>query len=276
MQTKNTMIIAVAISAIAIIAGIVLIAVVPSIPQEVEIDTIDTVETTPEATPGETEVAPEAATPPKQTTQTSGGAQTKTTAPQSDQAIAVTSPSAGDKLILGQNHTISWSKEGGFKGYVYLADASTKAVIGWINSETGPRQTSYTWDTRNLFLTRYSPNKKTVEPGKYIIGVGFESKQTPVVSGVFEIIYPSQATIDEYNISIKDFYATPNSLTVKKGSKLTFANNDAITLKIMTGSIAFSVAPGSSYTFDTSALFPGEYEFYAEQYTTMRVRVSVQ
>lgn len=194
----------------------------------------------------------------------------------SDSGIYVISPSAGDKLVLGQNHEIKWSAESGFKGYVYLADASTKEIVGWINSETGPRQTSYAWDTQNLFISRYSPNKKTVGAGNYVIGVGFESKQTPAVSNAFEIIYPSQVTIDEHNIAIKDFYATPNSLTVKKGSKLIFTNNDNATLKIAVGSISFSIAPSVSYIFDTSALFPGEYNFYAENYSTLRVTVNVR
>ena len=215
----------------------------------------------------------EVSTPDKSPSQVK--APSKPSTPQT--GIYIVSPTAGEKWVIGQNNTIKWSKEGGFKGFIYLADAATKEIVGWINSETGPHQTSYTWNAQDLFISRYNPNKKTVGAGSYIIGVGFESKEQPVTSGVFEIIYQSAAVVDNYNIVIKNYTAAPLSLQVKKGSKLIFSNQDQIEHRMQTGTTIFPIAPNESFIFDTDILFPGTYEFYSEQYpTTARVTVIVQ
>lgn len=211
---------------------------------------------------------------PAQQTPRAPSAQTKQPAPGS---MYITSPQIGERLIIGKNLTISWNKESGFKGFVYLADVSTGAVVGWINSEIGPHQTSYIWNTNDLFTARYSPTKKSVGVGRYKIVVGFDSKQAPISSGEIEVIYPSQATIDAYNIIIENFSATPASLTVKKGSALNFTNRDSSSHRIHAASIVFQVAPNETYVFDTNILFPGVHEFYSEQYpTTARISVTVQ
>ncbi len=191
--------------------------------------------------------------------------------------LAIASPQAGENIVIGQIYTIKWSKESGVKGFVYLSDAATKKVVGWINSETDPHDTSYTWDTRYIFPTRYSPVKNPLQVGKYTVSVGFESAQYPTVtSGIFSIIYPSQVTIGNYKLTIKNYLISPSTLTVKKGSTLTFINQDPVIHKISYGSTYFTIDPGESYSFDTSILFPGAYDFYSEQYPTARTTITVQ
>ncbi|MEK9180156.1 MAG: hypothetical protein AAB897_01980 [Patescibacteria group bacterium] len=191
--------------------------------------------------------------------------------------ITVVAPIADEKLVIGQVYNIKWSSEGGTKGFIYLADPATKEVVGWINSETGPHDTSYDWDARDIYLARYSPAKKPLEVGRYIIGVGFENRRLPATSAAFDVIYPSQLSIQNYNVAINGYVMSPDSLTVKKGSKIIFANQDSVSHKVVYGSSYFVVAPGASYTFDTTVLFPGPYNFYSEQYSaTARISVTVQ
>lgn len=191
--------------------------------------------------------------------------------------INIAAPQGGEKLVIGQSYTIRWSEEAGATGFIYLADASTKEVIGWINSETSAHDTSYNWDVRDVFLARYSPSKKPVAVGKYVVGVGFDNKQTPTTSNPFEIIYPSQLAVDSYNLTIQNYDISPSQLTVKKGSKLIFANEDSVAHKMVSGSTNFLLPAGESHIFDTDILFPGTYNFYSEQYpTTARATVNVQ
>ena len=191
--------------------------------------------------------------------------------------ITILSPQAGEKLVIGQTHTIKWSKESGFKGFIYLVNSATKEIVGWINSETGPHDTSYAWDTRYVFAGRYNATKIPVAVGKYTIGIGFESKQPSVTSGAFDIIYQSQLAIENYDVSIQNYTMSPVQLTVKKGSKLIFVNRDPVKHVIRTSGIVFPIEPSQTYTFDTAVLFPGLHEFYSEQYsTTVRISVSVQ
>lgn len=264
---KQTKILAAAIAIIVIF--VIYYAIKQEAPQEQAADTTNGEVYTPENNPTESPTTKS----PSQVKAPS--APSKPAVPQT--GIYITSPAAGEKWVIGQNNTIKWSEEGGFKGFIYLANAGTKEIVGWINSETGPHQTSYVWDARDLFISRYNPNKQAARVGNYIIGVGFESKKQPAISGVFEIIYPSAAAIDNYNIVIKDYAATPPALKVKKGSKLIFFNQDQITHHMQTGTTIFPVAPNESFTFNTDILFPGTYEFYSEQYpTTTRVIVTVQ
>lgn len=197
--------------------------------------------------------------------------------PKTSSGITVTTPLAGEKLVIGQTYKIRWSKESGATGFIYLADATTKETVGWINSQTGVHDISYTWDVRDVFLVRYSPSKKPVTVGKYIIGIGFDNKQAPIISGMFEIIYPSQLAIENYNLTIQNYDISPSQLTVKKGSKLIFANEDSVVHKIVSGSANFLLPAGESHILDTDILFPGTYDFYSEQYpTTARATVNVQ
>jgi len=191
--------------------------------------------------------------------------------------INFTAPLAGEKLIIGQSYIIRWSKEGGTTGFIYLSNAETKEIVGWLNSETGAHDTQYTWDVRDVFLSRYSPTKNLLDVGKYVISIGFDSRLASITSGVFEVIYPSQFVPESYNVTVRDFNILPESLTVKKGGKLVFANESQISHRIAYGSAYFSLSPGSNHVFDTSILFPGIYDFYSVEYpTTARISVSVQ
>ncbi|MGH8101989.1 MAG: hypothetical protein ACREIW_11880, partial [Chthoniobacterales bacterium] len=64
-----------------------------------------------------------------------------------------------------------------------LLDAKTGAFLGVILSESGPHQTSYAWDTRHYFLSRYSPLKKEIVPGMYKFKILFDGNNlSPIVS----------------------------------------------------------------------------------------------
>ncbi|MBU6500924.1 MAG: hypothetical protein KGJ89_02260 [Patescibacteria group bacterium] len=192
--------------------------------------------------------------------------------------IKITSPTVSAKLALSQNNTIQWDKESGFTGGIYLVNASDKSVVGWITSETNVHQVSYTWNTRDLYIARYSPTKKTVSAGNYIIKIKFDSTKLPEVSsGEFSLVYTSELHPSSYSVTINNLAFDQPSLSLNKGDKLTIVNNDQVDHKItLTGFSPFVIPIGSSFTFDTSVLFPGSYVFYSAAYPTLKLSVKVQ
>ncbi len=193
-------------------------------------------------------------------------------------SITVVHPAAGEKFVIGQNNLIQWNKEAGVSGSIYLVNDAGKSIVGWINSEIGVHQTSYTWNTRDVFLSRSNPSKKDIVPGTYIIKLQFDSARLATVSSVpFQIIYPSQVEIQSYAVSIKNFFFSPDKITLKKGALLVFTNNDSVTHRIiLQGFSPLTVAPGGTLTFNTSILAPSPYSFYSDVYSTMRLTVTVQ
>ena len=57
----------------------------------------------------------------------------------------------------------------GDAGSISLLDGTTKQFIGIINPQIGPAQTSYTWSTRSISLSRTNPSGKDVVAGNYVI-----------------------------------------------------------------------------------------------------------
>ncbi len=212
------------------------------------------------------------------TTATQPKSPTTAAQPKSSASIAIIHPASGEKFVVGQNNLIQWSKEGGVSGSIYLVNSADKSTVGWINSEIAVHQTSYTWDTRDVFLSRSNPSKKDIVPGTYIIKLQFDSARLATVSSApFQIIYPSQVQTPSYAISIKNFTFSPDNITVTKGTLLVFTNNDAVTHRIiLQGFSPFTVTPGATLTFDTSVLAPSPYSFYSDVYSTMRLTVTVQ
>ena len=105
-----------------------------------------------------------------QTGGTTGG--TKTSG-----GITFVTPIAGQTWIIAQQNTIEWSRAGGVSGQIDLLDASTKALVGVIIPQTGMNQSSYAWNTRDIFLSRTSPLKKNVVPGTYVIRVAWDGNR---------------------------------------------------------------------------------------------------
>lgn len=239
----------------------------------------------PRATPGtsQTPGAPTAETPKTGATPkpaTGGVSKTPTPSPApstSPSSIRVTSPSEGAEWVVNENHTIAWSREAGLSGGIYIVDASTRAVIGWITSNVASNQTSYTWDTRDLFLNRGSGLKKGITAGKYIIKIKFDGPKPEAQSGTFSLIYPEQVKTATYQVAIKNFLFSPSALTVRSGDQVVFTNSDSITHNFILSNfgLTYTLTPGGTLVFDT-AKFPKSpsYDFYSEPYPAMRLTIT--
>lgn len=88
--------------------------------------------------------------------------------------IHLLTPISGNAWTIGGTNPIAWDNAAGVTGEIDLVNANTKAFIGVILSETGPNQTSYSWDARSIYLARYSADKKDVVPGTYSIRIHFD------------------------------------------------------------------------------------------------------
>ena len=124
-----------------------------------------------------------------------------------------------------------------------------------------------------------NPAKKNIETGNYIIKIKFDSNAMPEISSApFSIIYSTEVQIPTYNVQIKDFKFNPATITLKKGDKIRFTNNDPVEHRIMLASVSpFVLPPGQSFVFDTSVFQSGSsYTFYSEAYSTLTLKVTVQ
>ncbi len=187
-------------------------------------------------------------------------------------------PVSGAKWVFGENNIIQWSKEIGFAGELYLVNASDKSIAGWIITETGIHQTSYAWNTRDIYVSKTDPSKKTVATGDYLVKAVFNTNpKIEITSAPFSIIYESEVQIPVHNLTIQNYVFSAPSITVKKGDKLVFMNNDPVTHTLnLTSYSPFVIQPGASFTFDTSVLEPGPYNFYSPTYSAVKVAVTVQ
>ncbi len=200
-------------------------------------------------------------------------------APSTTPAVSILSPAASVKWVIGQNNVITWSQETKFTGGIYLVAASTGATVGWINTSIGPHQTSYTWNTRDVFLSRTNPAKKDIAVGVYRIKIVFDGGAVSEISGpVFSIIYPSEVTIPNYDVHIKDFKFSTSNLSIKKGDTINFINDDQVDQKILlSGFPPIVVQSETSHAFDTSIFRSGNsYEFYSDIYPTLILKIIVQ
>lgn len=88
--------------------------------------------------------------------------------------IHLLTPISGNVWTIGQANPIAWDNAADITGEIDLVNANTKAFIGVILAETGPKQTSYTWDAREVYLGRYSADEVAVIPGVYSIRIHFD------------------------------------------------------------------------------------------------------
>lgn len=88
--------------------------------------------------------------------------------------ITLLTPISGNVWTIGGANPIAWDNPADVTGEIDLVNANTKEFIGVILSETGPKQTSYTWDARSIYLARYSADMKDVVPGVYSIRIHFD------------------------------------------------------------------------------------------------------
>ena len=90
--------------------------------------------------------------------------------------------------MIGVKNPISWSKAGNFSGSLSLIDATTKQFVGTILPEVGPSQTSYTWNTLSVALSRTNPAGQDIVPGTYEIELAYGGNNIkPVFSSAFTI-----------------------------------------------------------------------------------------
>jgi hypothetical protein len=193
-------------------------------------------------------------------------------------SIAVLTPRTGDRWVIGENHDVKWSAETGRTGEMYLVNTGDGSIVGWIHSSLGIHQTFFTWDTKNVFLSRSSPSRKEIGTGTYIIKFRFDGPIPSFESGPFSIIYPTQATIPVHAVSIQGASFVPLTVSAKQREKIVFTNNDAVSYQIRIANISppYTVLPGDSFTFDTSVFTPGTYPLYSEAYPSLRGSLVVQ
>lgn len=190
--------------------------------------------------------------------------------------IKIISPLAGEERVIGEGRAITWDKAPGSTGELYLLDASRKTAVGWISSNIGYNQTSYRWDTRDLFLNRYGGLKKPVPTGSYFVRLRIDETGQESDSGVFSIILPAQVRVATHAVTIAHFAYTPNSLTVKRGDSVVFSNNDDVTHRVISTSFGpLTLKPGESFTFDTAALSAGTYNYYDDGYPSMNAALVI-
>jgi plastocyanin len=195
-------------------------------------------------------------------------------------AIALVAPVAGDQWIIGSQNTIKWSRAAGAPdGTITLLDATTGAVVGWIQQHLSPPQATFPWKTGNVFLSRTSPLMKDVPPGNYRIALAFTSPDIPAVtSQMFSIIPAAEAQIPTMPIAIQGMLFSPSSVTVTQGTKLLFVNQDNRNYPLTgsSGAVRLDVGSSTTATFDTATLSPGSYVFYSAVYPTLRLTITVK
>jgi plastocyanin len=194
--------------------------------------------------------------------------------------MVITSPAANDQWVSTVQHTIQWNRASGApNGTISLVNAATGAVAGWIQQQILPTQTSFPWNTRDIFTTKTGPLKEDVAPGQYRIVLTFNSPSDPPVTGPeFSIITAAEAQIPASTIVIQGAVFSPSSLTVLHGTQLTFVNHDTTSYQLLNSSNAnvFVVAPSASKVFDTSSFASGSYVFYSTSSPSLRVTVTVK
>jgi len=103
--------------------------------------------------------------------------------------ITMTAPILGSQWILGEQNIITWSRAAGSPdGTITLLDASTGAIVGWIQQHILTSQTNFSWDTGVIFPSKTSGLTESVPTGNYRIVLTFNSPSIPAVTGpVFSV-----------------------------------------------------------------------------------------
>ena len=186
MKTSNVRWKMIGISAgiLAIIAAVIFLIIAYAAPAENPQNTLTastTITTVANGTPGGSSTASAPPSP-------SAGTHSAPTLPGSTITIHLVTPISNNVWTEGQANPIAWDNAAGITGEIDLVNASTKQFIGIILAETGPKQTSYTWNAEQVYLGRYSADEKAVIPGTYSIRIHFDGNGLgDLVSGPFTI-----------------------------------------------------------------------------------------
>ncbi len=109
------------------------------------------------------------------------------------QSIHLVTPTANNVWTITRQNLISWDRAGGVTGQIELLDAATYKLVGVILNQIDARQTSYTWNTRDLLMSRTSPAKITVVPGSYVVRISFDGNHlSPITSPTVTIVAAAQ------------------------------------------------------------------------------------
>lgn len=194
-------------------------------------------------------------------------------------SIFLVAPLGGETWLIGQSHTISWTNAAQITGEIALLQAGTKTVVGWINSSTGMTQTSYAWDTKSVSTLRSGGLRKDVVPGNYLIRVKFDSARYPILTSGQIALTAMPLPIAGKSVSIQGFAFSPANITIARGGKVTFTNNDSVAHNITFNTTIYPASPlnpGASVTIDTSKFPPGTYNYYCSIHRSMTGTITVQ
>ena len=107
--------------------------------------------------------------------------------------------------------------------------------------------------------------------GFFLLNKGYKSSSSTTTS-------TSASTSNKSNaVSIENFSFNPGELTVKKGTEVTWTNNDSTTHTVTSDTKTFSsgdITPGSTYKFTFSET--GTFSYHCSIHTTMTGKVIVQ
>ena len=183
-------------------------------------------------------------------------------------SIKLLSPAQGDAWAMNKSHTIAWSKGAGATGSIELINASTGETAGFISANVGVSQNFYPWDTRDLALSRADSSKKSLAPGSYKVKIVFDKNLAPIESAVFSVVGENGTESVTTLSRIQDKKITPQNISVSRGAKIIYMNNDTVKHQISgNGLTSFDINPGAAYTLDTSVLASGTYYAYSNIYT---------
>lgn len=191
--------------------------------------------------------------------------------------VSFTYPTLNTELVFGDQVTIAWNKEPGYSGGLYLVDAKTQSVVGWLNTNTTHRQLSYSWDARTVLLSRSNPAKKDITSGTYYLKLVFDGPQNPAQSDPFRIIYPQEVKDIVVPLEISGSRFTTGPISVLKGSKLQITNRDSVSYQIKIGNSTLpSLGSNGNVLFSTDGLSIGKYEMRDENYPTLITTLTIR
>ena len=191
--------------------------------------------------------------------------------------INITAPITGARWELSKLNTISWSKPAQVAGTINLL-SSTGKNIGTILPTTDANQTSYSWDTVSVALSKNNASRINVVPGDYKIQLIFYGNNLlPITSGIITIL-PAGTPEKVSTVLLQNYSFVPNNLTVQKGQKITFTNKDSAQHHLAVTGILNSISlnSGESYLLDTTSMKAGTYNFYCDIHPGMTGQLTVK
>ena len=200
---------------------------------------------------------------------TGGGAAKPPSSASAPSGLQFATPTGGDVWAINESHPIIWNKEPGTSGGLYLVDEATGKTVGWVVPTTGAAQMSFAWDTRDVSVGRTGGSGVTVQPGMYSLRLAQDGKSSVIASPPFSIVAPGAPQVVTAVVRMKGTKLSPTSLTVVRGAKIVFINNETKAQKVTGNGLAAFTVPANAgmYALNTSSLPPGTYNYITDLYT---------